>query len=499
MAVVARRRILVAGILALALGVRLGEVARTSYTPVFDAGSYLTLASEVAHTGDYLNSTRSGTGAGGTRGPTAYFPPAYPYFLAAVDLIGGNLERRGAAVEPARISQAALGTVTVGLIGLVAYECFGWGVALAAWALAAIYPVLIELSAVLVVENLATALTLAAVWAALRARRARSEPRRLAWIAFTGLLTGLTALTHLNGIVIVLPLAFAAYGAMRRGAGDSAARRSAQSPAATALARQPQRAGTAGDRQPLRPRRRALAGPALLIAVTVLTILPWTIRNVIVMHKLIPISDETGITLVGTYNSASAHDRQIPYKWRYYLAIPRDRHLLRIASHLTEPQLSARLEHQALSYISRHPLSPLLVSEHNLLRMFELEGSIAWRTSAASIDLTAATARIGVYGFWALCLLALAGLALGGARRAPRWLWAVPVLIAISALPVNFETPRFREPIDPFILLLAAYAVWRALTAARGLLARGGSESAGRGRRSSVAGISTARSLAGGS
>lgn len=459
---VARRRILVAGILVIALGVRLGEVARTSYVPVFDAGSYLTLASEIAHTGDYLNSTRSGTGAGGTRGPTAYFPPAYPYFLAAVDLIGGNVEKRGPAVTPARISQAVLGTATVGLIGLVAYECFGWGVALAALALAAIYPVLIELSAVLVVENLATALMLAAVWAALRARRASGHRRQLAWIALTGLLTGLTALTHLNGIVIVLPLAFAAFAALRwpqAGSGGTPARGRLASVA------QDTEPHPAAARSPQCSRRRALVGPALLAAVTVLTILPWTIRNVIVMHRLILISDEAGITLVGTYNPASAHDRQIAWKWRYYLAIPRDRHLLRIASHLTEPQLSARLESQALAYIGRHPLSPLLVAAHNLLRMFELEGSIAWRASAASIDLTAGTARIGVIGFWVVCLLAVAGLALGGAARAPRWLWAVPVLIALSALPVNFETPRFREPIDPFILLLAAYALWRALRA----------------------------------
>jgi len=35
---------------------------------------------------------------------------------------------------------------------------------------------------------------------------------------------------------------------------------------------------------------------------------PWTIRNAVVMHALIPVSDETGGTLAGTYNPVSARD-----------------------------------------------------------------------------------------------------------------------------------------------------------------------------------------------
>ncbi len=65
----------------------------------------------------------------------------------------------------------------MGLIGLVALEAFGAGVALVALALAAVYPVLVELSAVLVAENLMTAFILAAVWAALRAGRTERAGR----------------------------------------------------------------------------------------------------------------------------------------------------------------------------------------------------------------------------------------------------------------------------------------------------------------------------------
>ncbi len=61
--------------------------------------------------------------------------------------------------------------------------------------------------------------------------------------------------------------------------------------------------------------------------------------------------------------------------------------------------------------------------------------------------------------FWLVCVLALIGLATRVFRQAPRWLWAIPLLLALSVVLVNVETPRFREPVDPFLLLLASCAV----------------------------------------
>jgi len=179
----------------------------------------------------------------------------------------------------------------------------------------------------------------------------------------------------------------------------------------------------------------------------------------VVMHHFIPVSDETGITLVGAYNVASAADPQLPYKWRIFYGIPGERSLVRIESTLTEPQLGSWLEHQALDYISDHPLSPFAVAFHNTLRMFELEGSFAWQASASAVSLPTNTAKVGIFSFWFLCLLAIAGAFTTLARRAPKWVWVVPVLLALTVVLVNVETPRFREPIDPFLILLAAAGV----------------------------------------
>jgi 4-amino-4-deoxy-L-arabinose transferase-like glycosyltransferase len=427
-------------ILLVALAIRVGEVQRTSYQPINDAASYLTLASQIAHTGDYSTSTAVGTGAGGTRGPSAYFPPGFPYFLALVDLVDGHTGAHDSgAVEPARVSQAVLGTITVGLIGLVALEAFGPAVALVALVMAAVYPVLVELSAVLVAENLLTALILAAIWAALRARR---SPHTYWWIAGSGVLTGLAALAHVNALVIILPLLVAAWRA-----------------------------------------RPSPWSPALLVVATLLTLTPWLIRDAVVMHKFIPVTDENGITLVGTYNSVSAHNAQVPYRWIFYPSIPAQRALSAHASQLTEAQLSGRLQHQAFDYIGNHPLSPLAVLYHNTRRLLELEGSAAWKISAASIGLPLATARIGVFSFWLLLVLAAAGAFTTAVRRGPKWVWLAPGLLWLSVGLVNSETPRFREPIDPFLLLLGACAVEAAI---RALWARLGRTPVGREGRTAV-------------
>jgi hypothetical protein len=421
------------------------EVELTSYRPIHDAGSYLTLASEVARTGDYATGDRPGSGAGGSHGPTAYFAPGYPYLLAAVDLLDGHDTRRGRAIYPARLAQAVLGTVTVGLVGLVALEAIGSAVALAAIAIAAFYPVLIELSGALVAENLMTALVLAAVWATLRSRRARR--RRAAWIAAAGVCTGLATLTHENAALIAIPLALGVWTIRPR---------ASLGPFRCSRRGRPYlRGGGLG----------AFAAPALLIATAVVTIAPWTIRNAIVLHRFIPVSDETGITLVGTYNPASAADHRLPYKWRLYDAIRGDRPLVREAGRMSELALGDRLLKRAFDYIGRHPLAPLAVAYHNTRRLLELAGTFAWRASTNAMDLPRGLAAAGVVSFWVLALLAVAGSLTAAARRAPRWLWAIPALLALSVVLVNVETPRFREPVDPFLILLAACAVLTAVRA----------------------------------
>jgi 4-amino-4-deoxy-L-arabinose transferase-like glycosyltransferase len=424
-----RLKAVVAGVLLLAaLGVRLGYVAGEPYHAINDAGTYNRMASMIARYGDYHTGDAPKSGAGGSRGPTAYFPPAFPYYLAIADLLDGHENGGKAAVPGERIEMAVTGTVTVALIGLVALEAFGEGAAFAAMALAAFYPVFIEMAGLLAAENLVTALEMAAAWTMLRARRAR---HRHAWIAATGVLTGLAALAHQNAILYLIPLAVGAW----------AVARTQTSPTGTRL------------------RLRALGAPILLVALACATIMPWTIRNAVELHSFVPISDETGITLAGTYNQVSAHDPQVPYKWHLFSHVPELRYLARRSNRETEVQLSNQLTTQALDYIQAHPLAPLAAGADNTVRMLELEGTFAWHASTSALNIHEPWAAIGVVSFYVLCLLAIPGAFTRRVRRAPWWLWLMPILWWLSIVVVNVETPRFRAPIDPFLILLAGCAV----------------------------------------
>jgi hypothetical protein len=190
------------------------------------------------------------------------------------------------------------------------------------------------------------------------------------------------------------------------------------------------------------------------------------------MHRFIPITDESGITLRGTYNSASAANSPVPYKWRIFYGIPGERPLVRQESRLTEPELSDRLQSQAFRYIGDHPLSPLAAAYHNSLRLLELEGQFAYRASAKAQSLPRGIADAGVICFWILCVLALFGAFTHRVRAAPPWVWAIPLLLWLTVALVNAETPRFREPIDPFLILAAACALAAAPAALRRLLHR---------------------------
>ncbi|HEY1713336.1 MAG TPA: glycosyltransferase family 39 protein [Solirubrobacteraceae bacterium] len=452
-----------AGLLVAAFVIRLVYVDNTYYKAINDAGTYNRFGSDVARYGDYHTGSGPHTGAGGSHGQTAYFPPAFPYFLGLVDLIDGHEAGGKSAVGPDRVAMAVIGTLSVGLLGLVALEAFGGAVAVAAVAIAAVYPVFVELSGALVAENLLLVFELASIWTALRARRAggsRFPGGVYLWIAATGVLTGLATLAHENAALFVLPLGVACWSALRA-------------------------RGVRGSRVPRRPGLRALAGPALLVACACAMIAPWTIRNAVELHHFIPVSDETGITLVGTYNADSAAAEPLHYKWDLYLKLPEFKALAKHASRYDEVGLSDVLQHRALDYLRAHPSSPLDVGFHNTLRMLELDGSFAWHASYAAISLPAGAADIGVVSFWLLLVLAIIGLFTNVRREAPGWLWAFPVLYWLSVTFINLETPRFREPIDPFFILLAACAV---ATAAHRVLRLGGPPVRGRGRAPELAG-----------
>jgi N-methylhydantoinase A/oxoprolinase/acetone carboxylase beta subunit len=91
----------------------------------------------------------------------------------------------------------------------------------------------------------------------------RRSTHRWRWVVLAGVLAGLTCLTRANALVLLLPLGLAVWT--------------------------------------VRPRFsvRALAAPALLVVLALVTISPWTIRNAVTFHRFIPVSTQLGSALAG--------------------------------------------------------------------------------------------------------------------------------------------------------------------------------------------------------
>jgi hypothetical protein len=352
--------------------------------------------------------------------PTAFRPPGYPYFLAGVYRMAG-VERAEASrrIHVARVAQAFVGAAVVALIGVLATLLWGPGTGLIATALAAVYVPLILIGGAVMSEPLFDVAMLAALIAAVLYRR---SAHRFRYAVLSGVLLGLAILTRANAIILLAPLAFAVWD---------------------------------------RPRRawRSLGPPAALVAAALATVTPWTIRNAEELHAFVPVSTQLGSSLAGTYNDAARTDPENPGAWRSIKHVPEYASLWRQVRTTPEATLDRRLRSAALSYIADHPLYVAQVGFSNTLRMLDLDGRRRWRATAATVSVEHDWADAGAVCFWAFAALAIAGAATSRARRAPPWLWAVPALLFLSVVFLAVETPRYRTPLDPFVILLAAVAL----------------------------------------
>jgi 4-amino-4-deoxy-L-arabinose transferase-like glycosyltransferase len=401
--------------LALALALRIGYVAVTpDYVMVHDALDYDRAAQSIALGEGWPDSRAEGR-------ETAFRPPAYPVLLAGVYEVAG-VERAEATerVVAARVLGIVIGTLIVVLIGVVARQLWGRRVALVAMALTAVYIPLIVVGAAVMSEPLFAALLLGALAAVIQHRRSTHAWR---WVLLGGVLGGLTILTRANALVLLLPLGLAVWT--------------------------------------IRPRfsPRALAVPAVLVLLALLTVSPWTIRNAIVFDRFIPVSTQLGSALAGTYNDQARLDKENPASWRSVSHVPAYEELYARIKETPEPEVEDELTAMSKAYIRDHPAYVGKVALWTTLRTLEL-GGLDWsRHTAGTISVGPRWANAGVICFWIFALLALAGATTRAARRAPLWVWLVPVLLYLSVVFLVVETPRYRTGIDPFIVMLAALAV----------------------------------------
>ena len=108
--------------------------------------------------------------------------------------------------------------------------------------------------------------------------------------------------------------------------------------------------------------------------------------------------------------------------------------------------------------MAAHPLYVARVFARNTLRLAELTPPSDWRAAGAGLDMPAAAGILTTAWFWMILALAIAGVATGAARGAPRFLWLAAVLMYLSAALV-ISGVRFRMPLEPFVVMLAGVAL----------------------------------------
>jgi hypothetical protein len=93
----------------------------------------------------------------------------------------------------------------------------------------------------------------------------------------------------------------------------------------------------------------------------------------------------------------------------------------------------------------------------NTARLAELDP--AGRSILAGSLGSRGLAWFSIAGFAATAVLAAAGAFTRRARAAPAFFWLVPVLLWLTTVVTAAQFSRFRAPLDPFLVMLAALAL----------------------------------------
>jgi hypothetical protein len=384
--------------------------------------------------------------------------PGAPFLYAASFYATG-----GAREGTARIVEALLGVATILVVFALGWRLGGrelgrWVGLFAAFAVA-IYPPFLHTTGELMSEPPAMltlpAAILAFLWASDHGENAllsgmRTQKRsQLAW-AVPGLLFGLTSMFRpeylLVGAVFVV-LAFIRIAWGRTGDGDG-------------------HRWTAG-----------LAGAAVLLVAIVLPILPWTIRNYVVLDRVVPISTGGGKALyVGTYLPADGEYQRVKAllvkRYEHRDLAPNSEALNEVnptplfnrvaAEEMNkDPSLS---RDQALGKIGKENLSKYLGEDPGgYLAMTARKVGRMWSSGVGEAMDTTAGRAVQIL----LVLLGIAGLVLLGIWR--RW-WELAVLATPIALvtlvgAVSLAAPRRNEVLMTLVFPLAGLALASALTA----------------------------------
>lgn len=415
------RRVYLAAILLLALSVRVVYVLQSQANPAFAQPSMDALY--------HLEWARAFAAGREFQAGPFFRAPLYPWFLGLlIAVLGEN-------VLLLRLVQAAIGTVSVGLVYLVGRRAFDARTGLLAALLSAIYWVTIYFEGEFLLPVLEILLDLLALWLSLRLDE---KPTRLR-AALAGAAFGTAALVRPN-VLLFLPFVIL-----------------------WILLRQSSRAWT--------PLANRWALPLAFVVGSAAPIAPVTLHNGLVGHDWVLVSSQGGVNFwIGNNPASDGSSAIVPGTRMDWWGGYHDSIRLAEAEagrKLSPSEVSRHYGRKAWRWIRSEPAAAL---RHWIfkLRLFWTDWELSNNTSERFFALRyGPVLRFLPLGFTALASLALLGFCLAARdwrRLLPLWGF-LPVYTA--SVVAFFVCSRFRVPVLPVLAIFAAHASFSLLAMLR--------------------------------
>lgn len=369
---------------------------------------------------------------------TVYRAPLWSFLMAGVSLLFGPGD------YAARIALSVIGSGTCVLVYLFARDLFGWRIGVLAGIVASVYPELYIYDGWLYTESLYIFLLFAVCYGLYRLQRSPTKNRRI-WIT-CGILLGLLSLTRPNGIIVIgLFIVWAIIMAWQK----------------------------------LFSRRVTARGVLTTTLIALALIAPWTARNYFVSHSFIPVATGDGTVLLGAYNNDAL--TIITYAggpkgtWiNPLLSRPDISHAYPLYTCTPQCEVVRETAYKdaALQWIRNH----IRIMPHT----FKLHLINMWQPDTYEADLP--VVRFPHAQFTQLVLsmmktfpiyvfiLAAFGFAVTWWRWRELLFIYFMIVLTIAQNILYYGIPRFRAPIEPMLILLAAGAIWWVTHQDRGTL-----------------------------
>jgi 4-amino-4-deoxy-L-arabinose transferase-like glycosyltransferase len=336
--------------------------------------------------------------------PGAEHGPLTPIVLAPLSWMDGYVNWQ-------RLVTATIGVAVVALVGVLGREVAGPRAGLVAAAIAALYPNLWLNDGLVMSESLTALLVCAALLVLLRAERSAGI-----WaFAWFGGLVGLATLTR-SELALFVPLSWVVVW------------------------------WWGGDR-----RRRLLACVSIAGA-SLLVVAPWVGFNMVRFERPVLLTTNDGTTILGAYCDATFDG---PYRAGWYIGCVTE------ADSWVDGQersiRSAAQRQEGLRYardnITRLPEMMVL----RTLRTFDLYALDDLVAQDEGEERARWAVWTGIVWFWLLAPLAVVGATL--VRRRQLVVLAMPLVTTVVVSALFYGAHRFRTPLEPVMVVLAAAAI----------------------------------------